>query len=132
MKNKQQFDAALAAISAYVSFADEEPRIAAIVDSDYKFHFDEGAKFASSEKWQDAVHELQKANEIKKTPEGVAALKKDEQGLETANTRADADAALAKSADFEAQKQNVEAYEVLANLPAASRALVAERMQALE
>ena len=131
LKAKQQFDAALAAISAYVSFADEEPRIAAIVDADYKFHFDEGAKFASSEKWQDAVHELQKANAVKKTPEGVAALKKDEQGLETANTRADADAALAKSADFEAQKQNVEAYEVLADLPLASRALVADRMQAL-
>jgi hypothetical protein len=131
LKAKQQFDAALAAIAAYVSFADEEPRIAAIVDSDYRFHFDRGAKFASSEKWQDAVHELQKANEIQKTPEGVAALKKDEQGLETANTRADADAALAKSADFEAQKQNVEAYEVLADLPAASRALVADRMQAL-
>jgi len=131
LKAKQQFDAALAAIAAYVSFADEEPRIAAIVDSDYRFHFDRGAKFASSEKWQDAVHELQKANEIQKTPEGVAALKKDEQGLETANTRADADAALAKSADFEAQKQNVEAYEVLADLPPVSRALVADRMQAL-
>ena len=131
LKAKQQFDAALAAIAAYVYFAEEEPRIAAIVDADYKFHFDQGAKFASAEKWQDAVHELRRANEIKKTQEGAAALKKDEQGLETANTRAEADGALAKSADFEARKQNVEAYEVLADLPPASRALVTDRMQAL-
>jgi len=131
MKSKQHFDEALTAIAAYVSFADEEPRIAAIVDSAYRFHYDQGAKFSSSEKWQDAVRELRRANEIKKTPEGSAALKKGEQGLQTANTRADADAALAKSIAFEEQKEYVEAYEVLANLPAAPRTLVAERMQSL-
>jgi hypothetical protein len=131
LKDKQQFDAALAAISAYVSFADEEPRIAAIVDADYGFHFEQGGKFAATEKWQDAVRELRRANEIKKTPEAAAALKKDEQGLEIATTRAEADAALARSADFEGQKQYIDAYEVLADLPTAPRALVTERMQAL-
>jgi hypothetical protein len=130
-KGKQKFDEALTAISAYPSFAGEEPRIAAIVDSAYKFHFELGDKYASGEKWQDAVRELRRASEIKKTPEAAAALKKDEQGMETANTRADADAALAKSAAFEEQKQYIEAYEVLAGLPAAPRALVAERMQSL-
>lgn len=131
LKGKQRFDEALTAISAYTSFADEEPRIAAIVDSAYKFHLEQGAKFASSEKWQEAVRELRRANEIKKTPEAAAALKKDEQSLQTANTRADADAALAKSAAFEEQKQYIDAYEVLADLPPTARALVAERMQSL-
>ena len=131
LKAKQRYDEALTAISAYVSFADEEPRIGAIVDAAYKFHFEQGAKFASGEKWQDAVHELRRAHEIKKTPEAAAALKKDEQSLEIANTRADADAALAKSTAFEGQKQYIAAYEVLADLPPASRGLVAERMQAL-
>ncbi len=131
LKSKERFDEALAAVSAYVSFADEEPRIAAIVDSAYKFHFDQGAKFASSEKWQDAVRELRRANEIKKTPEAAAALKKDEEGLQTANTRAEADAALVKSTEFETQKQYIDAYEVLADLPPTARTLVTERMQAL-
>ena len=131
LKAKQRFDEALTAISAYISFADEEPRISAIVDGAYKFHFEQGAKFASSEKWQDAVRELRRANEIKKTPEAGAALKKDEEGLQTATTRGDADAALAKSSEFEAQKKYIEAYEVLADLPPTARALVGERMQAL-
>jgi hypothetical protein len=131
LKAKQRYDEALIAISAYVSFADEEPRIGAIVDAAYKFHFEQGAKFSSSEKWQEAVRELRRADQIKKTPEAAAALKKDEQSLETANTRADADAALAKSTAFEEQNQYIAAYEVLANLSPASRVLVAERMQAL-
>ncbi len=131
LKDKQRFDEALAAVSAYVSFAGEELRIAAIVDSAYKFHFEQGAKFASGEKWQDAVRELRRANEIKKTPEAAAALKMDEEGLQTANTHGEADAALAKSTDFEAQKQYIDAYEVLADLPPTARTLVTERMQAL-
>jgi hypothetical protein len=131
LKAKQKYDDALTAISAYVSFADEEPRISAIVDAAYKFHFEQGTKFASSNNWQDAVRELRRANEIKKTPEAAAALKKDEQSLEVASTRADADAALAKSAAFEGQKQSIAAYEVLADLPPASRALVVDRMQSL-
>ena len=131
LKAKQKYDEALTAISPYLSFADEEPRIAAIVDAAYKFHFEQAAKYASSEKWQDAVHELRRAIEIKKTPEAAAALKKDEQSLEMATTRGDADAALAKSTAFEGQKQYIAAYEALANLPPASRALVADRMQAL-
>lgn len=131
LRAKQQYDEALAAISAYASFADEEPRIRAIVDAAYKFHFDQAAKFASSEKWQDSVRELRKANEVKKTPEVVAALKKEEQNLQTANTRAEADAALARSTGFEADKHYIDAYEVLADLPPASRALVTDRIQAL-
>jgi LPS O-antigen subunit length determinant protein (WzzB/FepE family) len=131
LKTKQKYDDALTAISAYVAFADEEPRIGAIVDAAYKFHLEQGNKFASSNNWQDAVRELRRAIEIKKTPEAAAALKKDEQGLEVASTRADADAALAKSAAFEGQKQPIAAYEVLADLPPASRALVVDRMQAL-
>ena len=131
LKGKQRFDEALAGVSTYLSFADEEPRIAATMDSAYKFHFEQGAKFAASEKWPEAVRELRRANEIRKTPEGAAALKKAEQGLQTANTRADADAALAKSAAFEEQKQYIDAYQVLADLPPTARALVTERMQTL-
>lgn len=132
LMSTQRVDEALTAVSAYVEFTDEDPRIAGIVNGAYDFHLAQGAKFASGEKWQEAIRELRKAIAIKTTPEAAVSLKNAEQGLQTAKNRADADAALEESAAFESQHQNVEAYEVLADLPEAPRALVADRLQSLE
>jgi Skp family chaperone for outer membrane proteins len=128
----QRIDDALAAIDAYRAFADEEPRIAAVLNAAYKLHFDRGTASQSAEKWQEAVQEYQKAYAIKKTEEAAASLQKAQTGLQTFQNRTAADAALKQSQDFEQQHQDIEAYEVLATLPDAPRALVSDRMQSLE
>jgi hypothetical protein len=128
----QRFDEALAATATYQSFANEEPRIAAIVESAYQYHIDQGNVFLNGQKWSEAVNELQKAVAIRNTPEATESLKRAQQQLEAYQTRQAADAALARSAEFESQHQYIEAYEFLAALPKAPRALVTEHMQTLE
>jgi hypothetical protein len=127
----QRIDEAMAAITAYVSFADEEPRIAAVVNAAYKFHFDRGTAFENAAKWQDSVHEFQQAFAINKSEEAASSLQKAQSGLQTFENRTAADAALRQSQDFQQQHQDVEAYEVLATLPDAPRALVSDTMQSL-
>ena len=131
-ESSQHYDDAITAIVAYRSFADEEPRIAAIVNAAYKYHFDQGTAFAGSQKWQDAANEFQKAVSISGTPEATASLKKAQEQLQVSQSRTAADAALAQSEALAEQHQYIDAYEVLAALPKAPRALVADRMQSLE
>ena len=131
LASAQRIDEALAAITAYIAFADEEPRIATIVNAAYKFHFDRGTNFENAAKWQDAVHEFQQAYAINKSEEAASSLQKAQSGLETFENRTRADAALRQSQDYQQQHQDVEAYEVLATLPDAPRALVSDTMQSL-
>ena len=128
----QRSDEALAAVSAYRSYGDEEPRVAVIVSAAYKHHFDQGTGFLNSQKWQEAVREFQKAGEIRKTPEATASLSKAQEGWRTYQTKTAADLALSQSDAYAGERNFIDAYEVLAALPKASRALVADRMQALE
>jgi len=132
LMNGQRIDDAFAAITPYRAFADEEPRIAVVVNAAYKFHFDRGTAAQSAEKWQEAVQEYQKAYALKKTDEAAASLQKAQAGLQTFQNRTAADAALNQSQNFEQQHQDIEAYEVLATLPDAPRALVSDRMQSLQ
>jgi hypothetical protein len=128
----QRYDDALTAIAAYRSFADEEPRIATIVNGAYKRHMDQGNTFLGSQKWSEAISEFEKAESITKTPEVTASLKKAKEQFDAAQARQSADAALAKCEELANQRQYIDAYETLASLPKAARVLVADRMQALE
>ena len=128
----QHFDDALAAVADFRSFTDEEPRIAAVVDAAYKYHFERGKADASSQKWHDAVQEYQKASDIKPTPESGTALKQAYAQFVSTTNRSAADAAIQQSAAYEQDKHYIEAYEVLADLPDAQRALVKDQMQILE
>jgi len=128
----QHYDEALAAIANYRSFADEEPRIGSIVNAAYKRHMDQGNTLVSSQKWSEAITEFEKAESITKTPEVVTALKKAREQNDAFQARQSADAALAKCEEFAGQRQYIDAYETLAALPKAARALVADRMQSLE
>jgi hypothetical protein len=128
----QHFDDALAAVADFRSFTDEEPRIAAVVDATYKFHFERGKAGASSQKWHDAVQEYQRASDIKPTPESGTALKQAYAQFVSTTNRSAADAAIQQSAAYEQDKHYIEAYEVLADLPDAQRALVKDQMQLLE
>jgi len=128
----QRFDDAVSAVADFRAFADEEPRIAAIVDGTYKYHFDRGKAAAASQKWRDAVQEYKRASDLKPMPEAATALKQAQSNLQSSTNQAAADAALQQSAAFQQDKKYIDAYEVLANLPDAQRALVKDQLQTLE
>jgi hypothetical protein len=128
----QRYDDAVSAISSFRSFAGEEPRIAAVVNEAYKHHFDQGKVYAADQKWREAVQEYQKAVDIETTPDAQAALKQAQSGFQSATNRAAADAALQQSSAYEQDKHYIEAYEVLADLSDAQRALVKDQMETLE
>ena len=128
----QHYDEAVAAGSDFRAFADEEPRIAAILDTAYKYHIEQGKTDVAAQKWRDAVQEYQRAVSIKPTAEATAALKQAQSSLQSSNDQAAANNALQQSNAFEQDKKYLEAYEVLAGLPESQRALVKDRMQTLE
>jgi tetratricopeptide (TPR) repeat protein len=128
----QRYDDAVKAIAEFRSFADEEPRIAAILNTAYKTHFDRGKAAAADQKWHDAVQEYQKAVDVKSTSEAAAALKQAKEEFQSTTNKAGSDAALQQSSAFEQDKRYLEAYEVLADLPEGQRALVKDQMLALE
>jgi hypothetical protein len=130
--SSQRYDEAVTTVAEFRSFADEEQRISAILNAAYKYHFDRGKADAASQKWHDAVLEFEKASEDKTTPEVSAELKQAQAAFVASTNRAAADAALQQSAGFEQGQLYIEAYEVLADLPDAPRALVNDRMQALQ
>ena len=128
----QHYDEAVAAVSEFRAFADEEPRIAAILDTAYKYHIEQGKADTAAQKWRDAVQEYQRAVSVKPTAEATAALKQAQGSLQSSNDQAAADNALQQSNAFEQDKKYIDAYEVVANLPESQRALVKDRIEALE
>jgi hypothetical protein len=132
MISSQHYDDAVAALAEFRAFAEEEPRISAMLDAAYKYHFNRGKASASDQKWHDAVEEYQRACDLKPTAESAAALKQAQAEFLSSTNQAAATAALQQSSAFEQDKHYVEAYEVLADLPDAQRALVKDQMQTLE
>jgi hypothetical protein len=128
----EHYDEAVAAVSDFRSFADQEPRIAAILDKAYRHHLVAGRADVAGQKWGEAVQQYQKAVSIKPTSEATAALKQAQASLESSNDQAAADNALQQSNAFEQDKKYIEAYEIVANLPASQRALVKDRIHTLE
>ena len=128
----QHYDEAVAAISDFRSFADEEPRILAIIEKAYQYHFEQGQAATAAQKWNDAVQEYQKAVSVKPTSEATAALKHAQGNLQSSNDRSAADTALQQSNAYEQDKKFIDAYEVVADLPESQRALVKDRITALE
>jgi hypothetical protein len=132
MMSAQRYDEAVTALTDFRSFADEERRIAAVIDNTYKFHLDRGKAAATAQKWHDAVEEYKKATDLKATPEAANALQQAHAQFVSSSNQAAADVAVQQSTSLQQQKYFIEAYEVLANLPEAQRALVKDQMQALE
>jgi hypothetical protein len=132
MISSQRYDDAATAVAEFRAFAEEEPRIAAILDAAYKYHFDRGKLSATDQKWSDAVQEYQKASDIKPTAESATALKEAQAEYLSSTNQAAAAAALQQSTAFAQDNHYLEAYEVLASLPDAQRALVKDQIQGLE
>lgn len=132
MMSAQRYDEAVTAVAEFRAFADEEPRLAAIIDNAYKFHFDRGKTAVSAQKWHDAVDEYKKASDLKPTSEAATELRQAMAEFVSSSNQAGAGAAVQQSLAFQQNKNFIDAYEVLANLPEAQRALVKDQMQAIE
>lgn len=128
-----RYDDAIGAIGPYQYFAAESPRIDSVVAAAYEYHFDRGQEFGNKQDWEPATSEFRKASEIRGgSKEAAVALKNAELRLaDTRNTQA-AQHAVQQSDEYAAQKQFIEAYETLAELPDAQRSLVADRMASLQ
>src|SRR5580658_2194816 len=105
MMATQHYDEAVIVVADFRSFADEEPRIAAVIDTAYKYHIEQGKADESSQKWHDAVQEYQKASSLKPTSEAADALKQAQAEFLSSTNRSAADAALQQSAAFQQNKQ---------------------------
>jgi hypothetical protein len=128
---EKKFDDAMTAIAAYVSFSSEVPRVAAVIDDDYTYHFKRGGDLGNSQDWQGSVEEFQKAAAVKQTKEVADALKNAQQAWQVAQDKSAAQAAMQQSQSFGQQQQYIQAYEVLDSLPPGPHALVTDEMQRL-
>jgi hypothetical protein len=133
MVSAGQFDAAVTALGGYQCFAPEVPRIDSILASAYEFHLDRGKQFSDKQDWEPAVTEFRKATQIRAgNQDAAAALKNAELRLSDTRNHQAAARALQESNDYADQKQFVEAYETLAELPDAQRALIVDRLTTLQ
>ena len=129
----KQYDQAFQFVAPYRAFADEEPRVAFVIDTAYTYHMTQGNNFGRSDNWQSAINEFEKAGSEKDTPAARDALKNANVQLGVTQDKAAAAKALVASKEYQDQKKTVDAYEVLAALATPSRlALVADEMTALQ
>ena len=130
----KQFDQGYTLIVPYRAFADEEARVAAVVDATYGFHLERGNKLEQGEDWAGAIKEFERAAAVKDTAEARDSLKNAQKQFGIAQDKAADDKALTASKDFQTQHNMIRAYEVLANLtdPQQGLGLVPEEMKTLE
>ena len=129
----KRYDEAFHALGPYRFFAGELPRVDSIVTAIYRLHFTRGQELGAQQKWDDAVREFRKAVETRSdSQEAGAALKNAEIQFAHQRDQEAVDQATEQSKEYAAQNLYVEAYEVLADLTAAQRALVADQMESLK
>lgn len=125
-------DKAFAAVSKYASLESELPRIAKIIDADFRFHRQRGADAAMQAKWDDAVAEYKQALSLKADAPTQEALKNAENERDTIANKAAAEKAVADVQPLITEKKFIEAYETLDSLPQGQRQFVSEQVKALE
>ena len=125
-------DAAFQSIVKYAALAPELPRIDKIIVAAFQLHRTRGDAAVNESKWDDAIGEYQRALALRADDGVTASLKKAEGERQTLNDKASAEAAMAAIDPLVAQKQFVEAYERLEELPAGQRPFVAEKLKSLE
>jgi hypothetical protein len=127
-----RYDEALSSLGPYASFASEIPRIGAVINAAFKYHFDNGERLATRNDWEQAVPEFRKAAAIwPDSKEAQAALNNATTQLSAQRDQKAANLAVLQSNEYANRNQYVEAYDVLADLPDKQRALVAAQLSAL-
>ena len=128
----QQFEMALATLRNYIPFAAENGDIGHALDTIYKHYLDAAATAATQGNWSVAVDNLQHAQAVEDTPEAKTRLAAAQTSLRDQQDRTASTQALAQSEQYVTDKDPIRAYEVLADLTPAQRALVQDQMKALE
>jgi len=128
----KQMDLAVEAIAPLRPFAAEEPRIQTVIDAAYDYYLQLGKQFAGAADWVSAVQQFEKAAKTKDTPDAQDALKEGQKQLLIAADKAAAAKALESSKAYEDQKDFINAFEVLDNLPAGQQSLVADDIARLK
>jgi tetratricopeptide (TPR) repeat protein len=128
----KQFDQALEKIRPYFAFADEEPRLAAIISDDYNDHMAKGKDAEAAQKWKVAIAEYEKAGKAKASPEAADSLKHARQQLTMTEDKDTVDKALASSKEYEEAHDILRAYEVLESLPPALKPKVSADLDRLQ
>jgi tetratricopeptide (TPR) repeat protein len=96
-----RYDDALSSLGPYNSFASEIPRVDAVVNAAYKYHFDSGQKLAAQQDWERAVTEFRKAAAIRPdSNEAGAALNNATIQLSATRDQQEAKLALLRSNDY--------------------------------
>lgn len=128
----QRFDEAYAAIAAYPAFAEELPRVSAVIGAAFGDHRKKGDAFLADNRLAEAIAEFKKALEFRQDGPTADLLKKTETDLDLLNTREGAARAAEAAKSLAVEKKFVEAYETLSVLPPAQRALVSADMETLQ
>jgi tetratricopeptide (TPR) repeat protein len=128
----RRFDEAVTALGQYDAFAGEMPRIDTVRNSAYQYHLSRGRELAAQPDWESAVSEFRKAVAIgPKNQEATAALSNASARLTGTRNQQAADRAALASRDYANKGDFIEAYNALAQLPEAQRALVTAQLAAL-
>jgi hypothetical protein len=128
----KQMDQALETIAPLRAFQSEEPRIAGVVDAAYGYYLQLGKQFGDAADWPNAIKHYEKAVGAKETAEAREALKDARKQQVIVADKAAAAKALASSHDYEQQKDAINAFEVLYNLPPSQQALVSADIDRLK
>ncbi|MCU1285862.1 MAG: hypothetical protein JWO13_2212 [Acidobacteriales bacterium] len=127
-----KFDEAYAAISKYIGFAPELPRVQAAIQAAFTNRRVEADELVKASKLAEAIVAYKKALTFRQDADTVAVLKKTEADLQLFNNKEGAQQAMEESRAFADKKQFVEAYERLSSLPESQRSFVAADMEALQ
>jgi hypothetical protein len=128
----KRYDEALTSLGPYSAFAGEAPRIDAILTAAYEYHFNRGRESAAKQDWEQATAELRKAVAIRgNSQEATVALNTAVIQMNAAHNQQAANLAVVESDEHASKGEFIEAYNTLAELPDAQRALVANQLAAL-
>jgi hypothetical protein len=127
----KQWEASLQAVAPYRAFGEEDPRVSQIINDAYTAYFEQAKQAETTKDWKGAIDAYGKAMGAKETDDARNALKAAQSEATIVENETAARAAADKSKTFELQKDMIDAYEVLANLPPAQRAIVADEVTRL-
>ena len=114
------------------SFSAEETQIGHVVDDAYANHLAHGNKLNRARTGREPSRSSKRLGASRTPPSAAVSLKNAQKQMAAAQDKSVVDKALESSKQFQAQHNMLRAYDVLASLPDAQLAQVAEQMKALE
>jgi|HubBroStandDraft_1064217.scaffolds.fasta_scaffold00010_8 predicted Holliday junction resolvase-like endonuclease len=129
---ESHYDQAVNSLGPYVAFASEMPRLDAVLNAAFQYHYDNGQRLAAHQDWEKAIPEFGNAAAIRPDRKDVqAAAAVAAARIEAQRNQQAVNTAILESDEYARQNQFVEAYNVLADLPEKQRALVTAQLAAL-